>query len=80
MTTEEMYKATTEAYRRVRKKNDETVITYDDRGVYLSGGCCLHKYGNEWVAEGVSWDLFKRIVRYIKKTYKVWIDDEIFKL
>ena len=75
-----MYNATIEAYHHVKKKHDDTVITHDDNAVHLSGGCSLYKYRNEWVADGLSWDLFKRIVRYIKKKYKVWIDDEIFKI
>lgn len=85
LSVDEMYNLAIEAYRHCKQKRDDYSIDEIQVNtdapcpeICITGGCYLVRnpvYG--WSTNGVHSDLTQRMVRYIKKTSKQWIDDEL---
>ena len=85
---DEMYKLALEAYKYCKQKRDDYSIDEIQVNtnapcpeICITGGCYLirnPRYG--WSMEGVHSALTQRMMRYIKKHSKQWIDDEIIYL
>ena len=84
LSVDELYNLAIEAYNHCKKKRDEYTINEVrrfDNGmipqIHLPGGTWLIQYNTGWSVEGTSSDLSRRMLRYIKKHSKQWIDDEL---
>lgn len=85
LSVDEMYNLAIEAYKHCKQKRDDYTIDEIQVNmnapcpeICITGGCYLirnPRYG--WTVEGVHSALTRRMVRYIKKTSKQWIDDEL---
>ena len=85
LSVDEMYNLAIEAYKHCKQKRDDYSIDEIQVNtdapcpeICITGGCYLVRnpvYG--WVVDGVHSALTRRMVRYIKKTSKQWIDDEL---
>lgn len=79
-----MYNLAIAAYKHCKQKHDDYTIDEVrrfDNGIvpqiHLPGGQWLTRYNTGWSTEGTSNDLSRRMLRYIKKHSKQWIDDEL---
>lgn len=85
LSVDEMYNLAIEAYKHCKQKRDDYSIDEIQINtnapcpeICITGGCYLVRYPHHgWVTDGVHSDLTKRMVRYIKKQSKQWIDDEL---
>ena len=84
LSVDDMYNLAIEAYNHCKHKRDEYSIDEVrrlDNGmvphIHLPGGTWITKYNTGWSVEGTSSDLSRRMLRYIKKHSKRWIDDEL---
>ena len=85
LSVDEMYNLAIEAYNHCKQKRDEYSIDEIQVNtnapcpeICITGGCYLVRnlrYG--WTVEGVHSTLTRRMMRYIKKHSKQWIDDEL---
>lgn len=88
LSVDEMYNLAIEAYKHCKQKRDDYSIdeiqvnTYDPcPEICITGGCYLVRYPTRgWVVDGVHSAITRRMVRYIKKHSKQWIDDELSSL
>lgn len=81
----EMYRLVIEAYKHCKQKRDEYTIDEIQVNtnapcpeICITDGCYLGRnprYG--WTVEGVHSALTRRMLRYIKKNSKQWVDDEL---
>lgn len=81
---DDMYKLAIEAYNHCKQKRDDYTINEVRRfnngmvpQIHLPGGMWLIRYNTGWSVEGTSSDLSRRMLRYIKKHSKQWIDNEL---
>lgn len=84
LSVDEMYNLAVEAYKHCKQKRDDYTIDEVrrfDNGmvpqIHLPGGTWLIQCNTGWSVEGTSSDLSLRMLRYIKKHSKQWIDDEL---
>lgn len=84
LSIDELYNLAIEAYNHCKRKRDDYTIDEVrrfDNGmvpqIHLPGGTGLTKYNTGWSVEGTSSDLSRRMLRYIKKHSKQWLDDEL---
>ena len=80
-----MYNLAIEAYKHCKQKRDDYTIddVYRfDNGmvpqIHLPGGTWLIKYDTGWSVEGTYSDLSRRMLWYIMKLSKEWIDNELW--
>ena len=82
MTVEEMYLLVKKAYRRCKNSMTEPrEIFIDGNSVSIDGEFDLRLLHNgTWVTEGRTCDLYRRMMKFIKKNSGIWIDDELSQL